>query len=381
MEDQIEFLQKLIKSRSLSGEEQDVADLVRGKMNQLGYDQVKTDRLGNVTGTLGNGTPKLMLEAHMDTVGAGNDSNWEIDPFSGEVRDGKVHGRGSVDMKGPLSSMIFGAARAGDSIEKYGGSVAVACVVHEETMEGAAIEQLIDREGEPDLVVLGEPSGLDLCIGHRGRGVVDLEVEGRTAHASMPQLGKNAALDLVDVINSIRRKELDTDPELGDETVALVDISCKPGGGPVIPDEATARFDFRIGRKTTKEDLIGFVQGAVDELTDVTGKAEIPEKTLRCYTGQNLSYQYFFPAWYFRDEKILRKARKAIGFIEDVEVRTWDFSTDGIYTAGKANIPTIGFGPGDETLAHQPNERISIEELRLATEGYEGFIGAFLDDL
>lgn len=380
MEDQIEFLEKLIKTRSLSGEEKGVGELIKRKMNQLNYDRVKTDQLGNVIGVLGDGTPRLMLEAHMDTVGAGNVSNWKLDPFSGEIRDGQVHGRGSVDMKGPLSSMIFGAARAGDSIEKYGGSVAVACVVHEETMEGAAIEGLIDREGKPDLVVLGEPSGLDVCIGHRGRGVVDLEVEGKTAHASMPQLGKNAALDLIDSINLMRDKELATDPELGDETMALVNISCKPGGGPVVPDEATARFDFRIGRQTAKKDLIEYVQGAVDELTDVTGEAEIPEKTLRCYTGKNLTCQYFFPAWYSRDEEILSKVRKATSFLPDVKVRTWDFSTDGIYTAGKANIPTVGFGPGDETLAHQPNERISIEELQLATKGYEGLIDEFLGD-
>ncbi|MBS3736350.1 MAG: YgeY family selenium metabolism-linked hydrolase [Candidatus Bipolaricaulota bacterium] len=378
MEDQIEFLQKLIQTRSLSGEEKSVGKLIKGKMNQQNYDLVKTDQLGNVIGVIGDGTPQLMFEAHMDTVGAGNESNWELDPFSGEIRDGKVYGRGSVDMKGPLSSMIFGAARAGDSIKKYRGSLAVACVVHEETMEGAAIEGLIDREGQPDMVVLGEPSGLDVCIGHRGRGVVDLEVAGKTAHASMPQLGKNAALDLIDSINSIRDKELATDPELGDETMALVNIFCKPGGGPVVPDEATARLDFRIGRQTTKKGLIRYVQEAVDELTDVTGKAEIPEKTLQCYTGKDLTYQYFFPAWYSRDEEILSKVRKATNFLPDVEVRTWDFSTDGIYTAGKAKIPTLGFGPGDETQAHQPNERISIEELQLATEGYERVIDEFL---
>lgn len=379
MEDQIEFLQNLITTRSLSGEEKGVANLVKQKMNELDYDEVKRDEFGNVIGLIGEGTPKIMLEAHMDTVEAGGKSNWELDPYSGQLRDGKVHGRGAVDMKGPLSSMIFGAAGARTSIKKSGGSVVLACVVHEETMEGAAVKHLIEREGKPDFVLLGEPTGLDLCIGHRGRGVVDLKAKGKTAHASMPHLGENAALHLIDVINQVRKKELGTDPELGAETMSLVDISCKPGGGPVIPDEATARLDFRIGRETSKEDLTKFVQVAFEKLTDVTGKAEIPKKTLRCYTGMEHTSPLFFPAWYNHEDWILSKARKATSFLPEVAVRTWDFSTDGTYTAGKADIPTIGFGPGNESLAHQPNEQISVEELELATKGYERIIVQFIN--
>ena len=381
MEEQIKLLRNIIKSRSLSGEEGDVADLIKKKMEELDYDRVTTDEFGNVLGLIGEGSPQLMLEAHMDTVEAGDEKNWELEPYSGDLRDGLVYGRGAVDMKGPLSSMIFGAANAKRRADEYAGSVAVACVVHEETMEGAAIEGLISKETKPDLVVLGEPSGLDLCIGHRGRAVVNLNVGGKSAHASMPHLGRNAVLDLIDVIDSLRNKELGSDRRLGRETMALVDISCSPGGGPVIPDRASAQLDFRIGRNTNEEEVINFVQESIEDLPKITGEAEIPEITLRCYTGKDLTYPFFFPAWYCYEENLIKKAKNAIDFIPDTNVRTWGFSTDGIYTAGKANIPTIGFGPGDETLAHQPNERISIEELELATKGYEKLLDRFQESV
>ncbi len=380
MVDQVKFLQDLVRAKSLSGNEEAAADLIVEEMNQLGYDEVKTDRLGNVVGIIGDRNPKVMLEGHMDTVEPGDLNNWDSDPFSAEIHNDIMYGRGTVDMKGPLSSMIFGAINARDSIKEARDGVMVTCVVHEETMEGAAIEQLISSSGLPTYVVLGEPSGLKICIGHRGRAVLDLQVRGETAHASMPHLGKNAALDLIDVIGVLRKKELGTDPALGRETMALIDVSCKPGDGPIIPDEATARLDFRIGRNTTEEDLAMFVQEAVDEVSGVTGKAEVLEKILRCYTGEELSAPFFFPAWYFDDEKMVDRIKSSVSFIPGVEATIWDFSTDGVYTAGRADIPTIGFGPGDESLAHQPNEHISLEELKLATRGYENIVRTLLTD-
>lgn len=378
MVDQVKFLQNLVRAKGLSGKEEPAANLIENEMKTLGYDEVRTDRFGNVIGVIGDRSPKVMLEGHMDTVEEGDLTNWDYPPFSAEIHDGNMYGRGTVDMKGPLSSMIYGAINARDSIREANAGVMVACVVHEETMEGAAIEQLISRSTVPDIVVLGEPSGLNICIGHRGRAVFDVQVKGETAHASMPHLGKNAVLDLIDVIEVLRNKELGTDPALGDETLALIDVSCKPGDGPIIPDQATARLDFRIGRNTTEEDLTKWIQKAIDEVSGVKGKAELMEKILRCYTGEELSARFFFPAWYLADEKIVDRMKTSLSFISGVEVTTWEFSTDGVYTAGRADIPSVGFGPGEESLAHQPNEHLSLEELELATRGYENIIKTFL---
>src|SRR6056297_499664 len=136
MVDQVKFLQDLVRAKSLSGNEEAAADLIVEEMNQLGYDEVKTDRLGNVVGIIGDRNPKVMLEGHMDTVEPGDLNNWDSDPFSAEIHNDIMYGRGTVDMKGPLSSMIFGAINARDSIKEARDGVMVTCVVHEETMEG-----------------------------------------------------------------------------------------------------------------------------------------------------------------------------------------------------------------------------------------------------
>ena len=369
MNDQIDFLKRLIRAESPSGHEKKVADLVEKKLSELGYDKVTRDEYGNVLGTIGSGSPRIMLEGHMDNVEAGSRENWKMDPFCGESIDGKIYGRGSVDMKGPLSSMIYGASKAKEELSKGRGTVQMACVVHEETIEGAAIEKLIEKNTAPDLVILGEPSGLDICTGHRGRAVLDVSVFGQTSHASMPDLGENAALGMIDLINSQRKKALPADPELGKETMALINIACQPGEGPVIPDRAEAKLDFRIGRSTSEEDVIEFVKDEMDRLS-LSGKVEIPTDTLSCYTGEELTSSNYFPAWYLDEEKLLNQVKSSLKHLSDCKVRTWNFSTDGVYTAGKAGIPTLGFGPGNEELAHQPNENIEIDELKTATECY-----------
>lgn len=369
MKNQIDFLKRLIGSKSTSGKEKEVAELIKAEMKDLDYQSVKSDKYGNLLGTIGSGPPYLMLEGHMDTVEEGSRENWKLDPFSGETRKGNIYGRGSVDMKGPLSSMIYGVSKAKRGVKENGGTVLVACVVHEETMEGAGIEKLIEEYVTPDLVILGEPSGLDICAGHRGRAVTNLSVSGSSSHASMPELGENAALRLIDLINYLKEKDLPEDPKLGKETMALINISCRPGEGPVVPNKATAKLDFRIGRSTSKDKVIKFLENSLEELS-LPGEAWISAETLNCFTDEELTSPYYFPAWHLEDEDLLKTVEDALNPIVESEVRTWNFSTDGVYTAGKAGIPTLGFGPGDETLAHQPNEKISIDELKTATECY-----------
>jgi acetylornithine deacetylase/succinyl-diaminopimelate desuccinylase-like protein len=106
----VSFAHRLVGTASPSGEEGAVAALVREEMERLGY-AVEVDALGNVVGTLGGEGPCVLLDAHMDTVGVTDRSAWSADP-AGELRDGRLYGRGSVDMKGPLAAVVHGAAAA-----------------------------------------------------------------------------------------------------------------------------------------------------------------------------------------------------------------------------------------------------------------------------
>ncbi len=260
-----------------------------------------------------------------------------------------------------------------EQIKKLGGSLYVTTVVHEETAEGAAIKNVIENHVRPDYVIIGEPSNLDICIGHRGRAVIEVNTEGRSSHASMPELGKNAAYELIDVINKLKELELDQDDFLGKETMALVHISCEPGSGPVVPDKAKAVLDFRIIQETTEKTLLNKIDKVMNEL-NVEGEAEIVTEELESYNGEKIEAKYFFPAWKTKNDEFISSVKKALKFVDDTEIRSWTFSTDGVYTAGKAKIPTIGFGPGNEELAHQPNEHTETNEIEIAVQGYKSIL-------
>lgn len=373
----IEFLQELIRTKSFSGQEGKIARIIRKKIEDLAYEEVYTDELGNIIGRIGNGTPKIMLEGHMDTVTAGKKENWEMHPFSGVIREEKVFGRGAADMKGSIASMVYAGCQAKEVIEEFDGSLYLVFVVHEETVEGAAIKNVIENHVQPDYVILGEPSDFDVCVGHRGRAVVDLKTSGRSAHASMPQLGENAALKLIEAVNQIRGIDLSEDPCLGKETKALVHISCEPDSGPVIPNKARAIFDFRIIEETSESILRKKIRDLLEN-AGLEGKVEIIKKTHSCYTGNNLSVKYYFPAWKTEATEFIHAVREGLGFIENTPTRYWSFSTDGVYTAGTAGLPTVGFGPGKEKLAHQPNEYVEIRAVELALKAYKNVIEQLL---
>lgn len=101
------FSKELIRIKSFTGYEKDAAELVKQKMIKLGYDKVKIDDYGNVLGIIGNGKTKVLYDAHLDIVEAKDEKEWDFPPFSGEIYNGILHGRGSVDTKSSVVSMIY----------------------------------------------------------------------------------------------------------------------------------------------------------------------------------------------------------------------------------------------------------------------------------
>ena len=108
----IEFAQELIKIKSYSGDEQEIIKHINEKMNLLDYDEVIIDAMGNIVGRIGNGETIIMLDSHIDTVEVNDVSEWTHDPFGGHIEDGRLHGRGSVDMKSAAAASIFAGAVA-----------------------------------------------------------------------------------------------------------------------------------------------------------------------------------------------------------------------------------------------------------------------------
>ena len=194
MKDLISCVRQLVQIPSLSGEEKELAYFIRDSLNDFGLDKVYIDELGNVIGIFKGKSnhPLIVLEGHMDHVSPGNLKLWKYPPYSAKIVDGKVYGRGTVDMKSSIAAMMFASKEIAQRENE--GTLVLCFVVHEETAEGEAIKHIVENElGEiPDLIVLGEATSLNLATGHRGRAVIKVELTGKSVHASMPKLGLNA---------------------------------------------------------------------------------------------------------------------------------------------------------------------------------------------
>ena len=376
----LSFLSNLIKTPSLSGHEDKVAELIKKEMEKLDFDEVYIDDMGNVIGRISNGHgPKVCYNGHMDHVPVGELKNWKYDPFSAKVVDGFMYGRATVDMKSALAAMVYGVKKASD-MDYIKGSVYVVGVVHEELQEGVAMKYIVENEGLAfDAVVLGEATNLNLAIGHRGRIESEIIVYGKTSHASMPDLGDNAIYHAIPILQEIidSQKSLPEHKELGKGTVAVTSVRAYPGEGPVVPDKCKIVLDRRTAQFITKEkfleELESIVKRAKAKDAGINAEYHILKTKVHCYTGLELEAERFFPTWLMdRNHSVVSAGAKAIkdALGRTPEIITWRFSTDGVYTNGVRKIPTIGFGPGDESLAHQPNERIKVSDVLTAIGGY-----------
>jgi len=384
----IELCRSMIRRPSLSGREEHVAKVVHDAMVYLGYDEVRSDRYGNIVGKISFTQPgkTLLFEGHMDHVDVGDVSKWSVDPYGAVVQDQKIYGRGATDMKGNLAAMICAAAYLkADLYDELCGEILVAGSVHEECFEGVASEE-IGREYDPDYVVIGEPSSLNVKIGQRGRAEIILETYGKSAHSSNPSEGLNAVRKMVKVLSEIESSYVPPEhPVLGKGILEITDIMSFPyPGASVVPDRCKVTFDRRLLLGETEEDVLGAIQKIIDNLAaedrDLKAKVSIAVGESRCYTGEIIQAKRFALGWFLAedDEFVVRsmKALRSVGIRP--ELSHYAFCTNGSYYAGVARIPTIGFGASREELAHVVDEYIDIEELMQASRGYYAIAQAVL---
>jgi len=377
----IEYAQELIRTPSLSGEEKDIAYKIRDYLRDIGSDKVFIDELGNVIATIKGFTEDaIVFEGHMDHVPPGNIKLWKYNPYSAKIIDGKLYGRGSVDMKAAIASMIAAASILAQKENSL--TLHLIFVVHEETVEGAALRQVFDKHIERDrirLVILGEASNLNLAIGHRGRCLVEVHLQGKTAHASMPEHGINpieALSEFIQQLNNNVKPKLPYHPKLGKATITPTIIESRPKSTPQIPDECKVILDRRMVLREHEKDIIKPILAIIEYLKRkrkiMDGHVSIMNEELRCWTGFILKCHDFFPSWILEenDPLVLRLLKVLKTIRKDTKTYIWKFSTDGVFTAGTLGIKTIGLGPGKEELAHQPNEYVEISDMKVAIKSY-----------
>lgn len=370
----VAFCQKLIQTRSMPGDEGEIARVVQAEMQTLGYDDVRLDEVGNVIGVIrgAGGGRSVMLNTHLDHVSAGDEQGWSVPPFEGRVQDGAVWGRGAMDIKGPTASQVYGAALLKAAGIAPAGDVYVVGAVQEEVGGLGSIE--LAKTLRTDSAVVGEATNNELRRGHRGRIELIVRITGRSCHASMPEKGVNPLYTLAPFIAALPGIARVDHPFLGPESLAPTLLYTDQGSSNVVPGEVRLHIDWRTVPQRGAEDIRDELQRLLEaHLTGgATGEVSIKAEHLLTHTGAERDVPAAFPSYVLvENDPLVQQSRQALeeALGRTVPVGRWEFATDGGHLVA-AGIPSIGFGPGDETLAHTNQERVPITQLREAALGY-----------
>ncbi len=356
------FLRDLIAIPGESCGEEKVIKRIVKEMEAVGFDKVEVDKMGNVLGYMGTGETLIAYDAHIDTVGLGELSNWTFDPYKGYENDEEIGGRGASDQLGGIVSSVYGAKIMKDLnllSDKY--TVLVTGTVQEEDCDGLCWQYIINEDKvKPKFVVITEPTNGNIYRGQRGRMEIRVEVKGVSCHGSAPERGDNAIYKMSDILQEVRglNDKLHYDPFLGKGTLAVSEIFFNSPSRCAVADMCAISIDRRLTDGET-------YQKALEEIRQLPSvKKYGAEVTMYKYSRPswtNLTYptDCYFPTWVIPEDNDETKAivEAYEGMYGKPKVDKWTFSTNGVSIMGRYGIPCIGFGPGKEEEAHAPNEK------------------------
>lgn len=378
----VELARELVRTPSPNppGDERQIAELVRQAMQELGFTGVRTiarsEERPNVVGEVGSGSPRLLLNAHLDTKPAGDEAAWETSPWEPAIRDGRLYGLGSTDMKGAVAAMLYAGgalAAAGDPA----GTVKVVLTADEENGSRFGAEWLAPSgEVEADAAVVGEPTGIRsgweyLAVASRGFAAFTVTVRGTQMHSSLSDRlpSVNASVKMAQVLSRFAESFRPTfvpSPDLpGAPTVNLGVVVSGGVYWGIYPGEAGFGVEVRTVPGMTPEQLEADVRAFVDGL-----RAEDPELDLSVEWSSELPW---FPGCAIDPGHPLVAAAESAA--EAVLGRAIPHGVMPAFTDGThwalAGIPCIpALGPGLLALAHAPNEWVAVQEIVEAARIY-----------
>jgi putative selenium metabolism hydrolase len=375
----VQFLREIIAIPSLDGQEEAVVQRIKEEMLKIGYDNVWIDPLGNLMGVIGAGDRVIVLDGHCDTVDVGNPDNWQWDPFAGAYRDHIIYGRGACDQKGGLASAVY----AGKIIKEIGlptdVSLLVTASVLEEDFEGLCWQYILKNSNiTPEVVLLTEPSNLQIKIGQRGRIEIKVKAQGVSCHGSAPDRGENAIYKIAPIIQDIEHlnTKLQNTSILGKGTIAITEVKTTAPSLCAVADSATLHLDRRLSDGETMESCLKEIEN-LPSVKAADAQVTMPEYQVKSYTGLIYPTKPYYPMWVMeRDHPLVQRAQGVYEkqFSQTAPIGVWDFSTNGVAIKGMFDIPTIGFGPGREEFAHTPADQVHEDELIRAMEFYAAFV-------
>ena len=373
--DMSKFLRDMIAIPSESCNEKEVVLRIKKEMEHVGFDKIEIDPMGNILGYIGKGKHLIALDAHIDTVGVGNLSNWDYDPYKGYEDDEIIVGRGASDQEGGMASMVY----AGKIIKDLGleddYTLLVTGTVQEEDCDGLCWQYIIEESKiRPEFVVSTEPTSCRIHRGQRGRMEILVETTGISCHGSAPERGDNAIFKMGPILNELQilQKDLKDDDFLGKGTLTVSEIFFSSPSRCAVADGCSISIDRRLTWGETFEGALEEIRGLAS-IKEANAKVSMYNYDRAAYTGLVYPTEAYFPAWVLEEDhdvcKSLVSAYKSL-FSKEPIVDKWTFSTNGVSIMGRYGIPCIGFGPGHEDQAHAPNEKTWKSELVQAAAMY-----------
>ncbi len=360
--DMTRFLRELIAIPGESCGEERVIRRIEQEMKQVGFDRVEIDAMGNVLGYMGTGERMIAFDAHIDTVGIGELSNWTFDPYEGYETETEIGGRGASDQLGGIVSSVYGA-----KIMKEQGLIPADCTVlvtgtvQEEDCDGLCWQYIINEDKiRPEFVVITEPTDEGIYRGQRGRMEIRVEVKGISCHGSAPERGDNAIYKMAEIIGEVRdlNERLKDDDFLGKGTLAVSQQFYNSPSRCAVADMAAISIDRRLTDGETYLSALEEIR-VLPSVKKYNAEVTMYEYDRPSWTGLQYPTECYFPTWVIPEEHPAAKALIAAhqATYGAPRVDKWTFSTNGVSIMGRYGIPCIGFGPGREKEAHAPNEK------------------------
>jgi putative selenium metabolism hydrolase len=371
------LIQRLIRIRSYSGQEKEIVEFILDTMQYYGFDEQYSDGLGNAVGRIGDGPVKILYDAHIDTVQVTDEESWTYPPFEGRIVGGTIYGLGAVDEKSAMAGFLM-AGKLLKTLYQNNGlpfSLYVIGSVMEEDCDGYPLRHLIEQEGlRPDYVLLGEPTDLKVFRGQRGRMEMQITTTGKSAHGAHNRRGINAVYKMNPIVAAIERldRSLPSVQPLGRGSITVSDIRSRGPSLCSVPDHCRVHIDRRLTVGETRESALAQLEEIVQKNGGEAAVA-IPEHAGKSWKSTEFTQEAYFPTWIMEEDHPLvqaglQTAHMVLG--RKTKSGFWSFSTNGVATAGRHDLPTIGFAPGKEELAHSSREEIVLEDLVKATRFY-----------
>lgn len=388
--DPVKLTQDLVRCRSVTPDSTNAQEILKNTLQDLGFKITDLPFEGRNSypvpnffarlnhpdhlDPLDHEGPYLAFSGHTDVVPQGDEEKWIVPPFSADIKDGILYGRGVSDMKGGIAAFI---AAVSEYLEAYGppkGAISLLITGDEEGDRVNGTQRVMEWAQEtgniPDSVIVGEPSnpenlGEEIKIGRRGSMPTEITVKGKSGHAAYPQNADNPLPKLIKILNALTDYEFDNGNDhfpATDLQPTSIDVGNQANN--VIPDKATARFSLRFNSEWTSEALQAKIEGICAEFSE----------------NHEITYQSCAESFLNTDARLANLVKDAV---EDILPGKVQFTTTGgISDSGiisKYCPSVVEFGLVNKTI-HQPNEQARVEDIEKLTQIYKRIIERFFKE-